>query len=554
MAKLIVTAAPPTSNGDLHLGHISGPYLSADVFTRVRRQLGDDVLCVSYSDDFQSYVQRKAFETGGGGSDLHERSAGLARTLGSRMAQSLASADIRYDIFMHSGDSPSLIPALRYFVDAADRQNLLTTAPQTVPFSDVHQVWGYEAFARGTCPNCGASTDTSQCESCAFPPSIPEMTDLRFVLDGSRLDMVKRDQIMLSIGTQHALLEDLFARMSCRPPLAKFGADILRSLPDTWAISRPGDWGPELPERPGQTLHTWFGGIAGYLAASMDWAIKKGKVNEWKHYWEDDKTEIVHFVGIDCAFSHTVVYPILLSSVGDGAQTSQVFTNQFLTLNGDGFSTSRGHAIWAGDFFSQVDSDAARLYLALVAPELEEADFDLAAFESFTNGVCYKILSNALSMVAKSRSNDGASGDSLTSDIAIMKLDSIRDNFLIATAVETFSMRGIANCVQDLLTLIYLSKADGLPQLLALYGCLAAALQPRFARSLREAIGVEPDWANDWLFERQVLQPTPMSAKAVAALGQVYIPHVNSHVIHSFGDIPSPSRHTSSEPAQTAAE
>lgn len=182
MAKLIVTAAPPTSNGDLHLGHISGPYLSADVFTRVRRQLGDDVLCVSYSDDFQSYVQRKAFEEGGGGSDLNERSAYLARTLGSRMAQSLASADIRYDIFMHSGDSPSLIPALQYFVDAADRRNLLTTSPQTVPYSGVHQVWGYEAFARGTCPNCGASTDTSQCEACAFPPSIPEMTDLRFVL------------------------------------------------------------------------------------------------------------------------------------------------------------------------------------------------------------------------------------------------------------------------------------------------------------------------------------------------------------------------------------
>lgn len=366
--------------------------------------------------------------------------------------------------------------------------------------------------------------------------------------------MVEQDQIMLNIGTHHAFLENLFEKMSCRPPLTKFAAEILPNLPDTWAISRPGDWGPELPERPGQTLHTWFGGIAGYLAASMDWAIRKGQVDAWKHYWADDNTEIVHFVGIDCAFSHAVVYPILLSSVGSGAQTAQVFTNQFLTLNGDGFSTSRGHAIWAGDFFSQVDSDAARLYLALVAPELEEADFDLAAFESFTNCVCYKILSNAVSMVATSQPNDGAPGDSLTSDIAMMKLDSIRDNFLIATAVETFSMRGIASCVQDLLTLIYLSKADGLPQLLALYGCLSAALQPRFARSLREAIGVEPDWANVWLFDRQPLRPTPVSAKAIAALVQVHIPHVNSHVIHSFGDNYAPSRPASSESAQTAAE
>jgi|GEM_PF-621188 len=554
MAKLIVTAAPPTSNGDLHLGHISGPYLGADVFTRVRRQFGDDVLCVSYSDDFQSYVQRKAFETDGGGEDLAERSADLAKALGKQMADSLASADIQYDMFMHSGSSPSLIPALQHFFSAAQSQDMLFISPQKAPYSDKHQVWGYEAFARGTCPNCGASTDTSQCETCAFPPSISDMEDLRFVLDGSPFRMIETDQILLRVGANRALLQDLFDRMNCRQPLGAFGDEILRKLPEDWAVSRPGDWGPELPDYPGQSLHTWFAGIAGYMAASMDWAAATGNAEAWKDYWNDQNTGIVHFVGIDCAFSHAVVYPIMLSCVEHGPKTKQIYTNQFLTLNGDGFSTSRGHAIWAGEFFSTVDTDAARLYLALVAPELEEADFDLTDFENFTNEVCGKILANAISMVVNTDATRVASGNGLTSELAMIKLDEIRRNYMAAASVEEFSMRGIASCIHDLLTLIHLSAVESLPQLLALYGCLSAPLQPGFSKRLRQALSVDAEWANAWLQEGRILSPTPMFPDDVSALNQVQIPRVEKSARLEFEEEIQKSKPADVANALTAAE
>lgn len=534
MAKLIVTAAPPTSNGDLHLGHMSGPYLGADVFARVRRQLGDSVLCVSYSDDFQSYVQRKAFEQTGDADNLDERSLQVARSFGSRMSQSLKSAGIEYDIFMHSSESSNLISALSKFFCAADQNNLLFKMNSDVPYSAIHGVWGYEAFARGTCPNCGASTDTSQCESCAFPPDITEMKDLKFALDGSKMELVQVEQIFLAVEAKKDYLSAQFSKMNCRPPLKDFGERLLNSSLKSWAVSRPGDWGPELPEHPGSSLHTWFAGISGYLAASMDWAEQTGVPDAWREYWESDDTDIVHFVGIDCAYSHAVVYPILLSCLKNGPSIREIYTNQFLTLNGHGFSTSRGLAIWASDFFAEVNTDAARYYLALKSPELEEADFNLQDFEATTNQFFGGILRTAINSIIQNPNPDVYQSDGLSSDIGLIKLADIREKYIEAASIGGFSMSGLAETLKKILTLIHLSQPKGLPQLLALYATLSHAIQPVFSQQLRSALSLPDNWEQHWLEEGAPLPPIPVPASVKQNLAAVTIPFVDPKVIEKL--------------------
>ena len=549
MAKLIVTAAPPTSNGDLHLGHISGPYLGADVFARVRRQLGDDVLCVSYSDDFQSYVQRKAFEETGEAGNLAERSQQVAQKFGKRMAESLGAAGIKYDLFMHSMESSNLIPALSSFYSAAEQSGLLVKRTVQAPFSSTHKVWGYEAFSRGTCPNCGASTDTSQCESCAFPPEIGNMNDLQCVLDGTPMDKEMVEQTFLRVGAKRKFLREQFSKKNPRDPLRSFFEKILESDLIDWAITRPGDWGPELPSHPGESLHTWFAGISGYLAASMDWARNSGDADGWKHYWNDADTDIVHFVGIDCAFSHAVVYPILLSCRADSPAVRQLYTNQFLTLNGLGFSTSRGLAIWAGEFFEVIDQDAVRYYLALKSPELSEADFNLRDFEETTNLLFGGTLWKALEKIANSSSGSTEISDGLCQDTSLIKLANIRADFLQASDIDNFSMSNIANCLQGLIVLIHLSNPQSLGQLLGLYAKLSQCLQPGLSRSLASALKLPDGWGDAWLLEGHPVEPLEVSDQVRSELRSIRIPSVDSGKIKEFEAFVSElaDRHTARE-------
>lgn len=484
MARLIVTAAPPTSNGDLHIGHLSGPYLGADVLARVRRQLGDDVLYVSYSDDYQDYVQRKAVETGSTPQDVARHYAGV-------IANTLAKANIVYDNFLRTLDNPLLEEALHTFYNAAKADGALHRRKAPVPYHEKGQLWGYEAFARGTCPNCGASTDTSQCEGCAFPPVIEDMHDLRCVLDGGPMARVEVEQIFLDMEKHRDLLKGIYANARFRPQLRAFCDQLLASELRPWAISRPHAWGPAVPDDPNASLHTWFGGICGYYAASREWAQRIGQPDKWRDYWEDPQCSIVHFIGFDCSFSHAVAYPSLLSHLPEAPRVRQILTNYFLNLEGQGFSTSRGLAIWANEFLDHVEADALRYYLALHAPENAEGDFNLADFQETVNRDLHQTFAEA-----KNKTGHGVARD--ISDLET-ELEPIRAAFAAASTIEGFSLNGMARSLQDLTAMIRRARPDEIRPLLAVYATMARALQPEFAEKLCRYLRLDPDWGSQWL-------------------------------------------------------
>ncbi|WP_170975964.1 class I tRNA ligase family protein [Rhizobium sp. FY34] len=511
MAKLIVTCAPPTSNGDLHLGHLAGPYLASDVFTRIRRLLGDDVHYVSYSDDYQSYVVRKA-------RGENRPPEAVARQYGPLMARTLAKARIEPDHFMHTlGLGDHYLETLSSFYLALKSAGTLFSQRTEVPFSQELQLWGYEAFARGTCPNCGDPTDTSQCEGCAMPPDLARMRDVRCIVDGQPMGWVEVNQLFLDVEKNRAVLQELYRRAPFRPALRDFTSLVLDEPILPWAISRPHDWGPRVPDDPAATLHTWFGGIAGYCAASQEWALKLGEEALFSKYWRDKETRLIHFVGIDCAYSHAVAYPIMLAHLPVAPTVGNIFTNQFLSLHGHDFSTSRGVAIWASEFLDNIESDSARFYLALRAPETTEQDFDLDEFRLTINDLLASRLMNAIASVRDGKNEEPLSGEAFQDEFG-GTLESLRQRFMKASSVESFSMNVQGAVLVDLIGLLDSTDPRQLRTVLSIYSLMATAIQPSLSSALAAFLRLPNKWGVAWLLNggsltvpssEQVGEPSP---------------------------------------------
>ncbi|SCX22972.1 Methionine-tRNA ligase [Agrobacterium sp. DSM 25558] len=523
MARLIVTCAPPTSNGDLHLGHLAGPYLASDVFTRTRRLFGDDVHYISYSDDYQSYVVRKALAQ-------QREPESVAREYGPLMGETLAKAHIKLDHFMHTlGLRDHYLEALRTFYFALRDRGALLRQRVTVPFSREHQLWGYEAFARGTCPSCGEQTDASQCEGCAMPPDLTRMRDVRCVIDGTAMEWTKVEQLFLNVEANREVLSELYGRAPFRPALRQFASALLGAPFLPWAISRPHDWGPRVPDDPAAILHTWFGGIAGYYAASREWANSQNDEGLFTKYWSDKETQLIHFVGIDCAYSHIVAYPILLAHLPVAPTVTNIVTNQFLSLHGNDFSTSRGIAIWANEFLDEIDVDAARLYLALRAPETTEQDFDLDDFRKIINEKFATALNQAIERLphAGTGNFDAAPVSTSVGDV----LQNLRQRFIDASAPATFSMNAQATLLVDLIDLMASVDPAQIRMLVSIYSVLARPIQPGFSGRLARYLGLADEWGSSWLVDGGDLPPAARSPLE----GQVpSIQPVASEVISKF--------------------
>ena len=251
MAYQIVTIAPPTPNGDLHLGHIAGPYQAADVYTRTQRLLGNHVVLLCYSDDYQSYLARKARELG------VERFA-LARENGNKISETLKRMDIALDWFHQTGHNEHFRRSVALFYRAAREGGVIYGKREDIPYFPAFDVWGYEAFGRGTCTHCSTPSDASQCEHCAYPPTLAAMRDIRCTLGESAVEWRPIEREFLRLNDFRGYLRTLYNGKPLRPYLREYIEQSL-ALPDLdWAITRPYEYGIDLDEPGRPNVHTWF--------------------------------------------------------------------------------------------------------------------------------------------------------------------------------------------------------------------------------------------------------------------------------------------------------
>ncbi len=478
MSEFLVTITPPTPNGDLHIGHIAGPFLAADVFTRAQRQRGHGCVLVSYSDDYQSYMLRRGLELGADPRHL----AGLNTK---RILRSLASVDIDVDNWMRAQDNAFFKTEVTRLFEAGVAKGVITEKETLEPWCPSCDVWGYEAFGRGECNYCGHDSDASQCEACAQAPDAAEMKGFHCKLCGGAHEWKPVKRQFLDLARFKGHLRELFRGMPLRRPMDGWVPAAIETLHD-WGVTRPGDAGLDLAVDGSCRIHTWFMGLAGYLAALREYEAVENRPGLADALLGNPDARIVHFLGYDCAFSHMLVYPALLSLLDDHRIQPRFVPNQFLKLDGLNLSTSRGHAIWVADFAARVEPDCIRLYLASIAPEEEEGDFRSDVFEVWRKAVFTDFIPALLAA--------GSATGGVVAPQDLAALEGLKRRLAVASELDGFSMREIAAVVLEAVELARVRLAEGgdVRPLAAFLAGATVPLTPDLGERIAAAFGFDP--------------------------------------------------------------
>jgi methionyl-tRNA synthetase len=364
---LFVFSTPPTPNGDLHLGHLSGPYLGADAFVRFQRMNGARAWHLTGSDDYQSYVLARA-------ATEHTTPDRVAAHWGEEIAATLALMDIHPDQYTVTSADPGYAEGLRGFFDALLASGAVTrrSLPSLADAETARYL--YEVDVTGTCPGCGAGTSGNICEECGEPNVVVDLVEPRSKISGS-VRATRTNQFALPlhefrdaveahhrVGRVPARLRELAGRIFDRPAL---------DLP----VSHPAPWGVNPQGVDDQVIWVWPEMSYGFLHGIAALGARLGET------WRADKPEpdwkIVHFFGYDNSFYHAVLYPVLYRLAFPGWEPDiDYHVNEFYLLEGEKFSTSRRHAVWGKDILSPETADAVRYYLARTRPEGRRTNFD----------------------------------------------------------------------------------------------------------------------------------------------------------------------------------
>ncbi|MEU5694662.1 class I tRNA ligase family protein [Actinosynnema sp. NPDC020468] len=379
----IVIAATPTSNGDLHVGHMAGPYLSGDVYARYLRATGRPVIYTTCTDDNQSYVVSTAHRRGTTPAELVETStAKIERTLAAMgtLMVGLPPIDERYERTV-----------LDYVTElhAAGRFRLRTVR---LPYAKNAGVYLYDGLVSGTCPVCMSGSSGGACENCGHPNNFDELLDPRYSVDPADPVVYRERQILvLPMEEYRERLSAYYASRTPRwRPHAKqlIGELLARPLPDV-PVTFPGTWGIKAPftETPDQILYPWIEAMPASIYSTW-WAANRlgrsgGAVDE--HWRAEQGAELVYFHGFDNVYHWGLVDLVMLLAHGDRYTTPEAnVCNEFYDLEGEKFSTSRNHLIWSADLLAEVPRDLVRFYLALTAPEFQRTNFSRDQLHSVT--------------------------------------------------------------------------------------------------------------------------------------------------------------------------
>jgi methionyl-tRNA synthetase len=367
----LVFSTPPTPNGDLHLGHLSGPYMAADVLTRCLRAADRQVRHVTGRDDNQSYVMTCAIREGRSAEATADYYDALIR-------DTWAKFGIVLDGYIEPSSTARYAEFVRYGINALRQAGLIVarSEPATI---DAEGHYLHEAFITGACPHCGASSDGNACEACGRPNACTDLLGATAKISGSQvhMEMVERFYFRLS-----AFSEDLaqYVKTANMPAhVAALSLDMIEDgLPDI-CISHPGPWGMDLSMDgfKGHKVYVWFEMAFGYLWGAVgrpEASAQEILAHAATIY--DGQTDIVHCYGFDNSYYHTLLFPAVHMALGLSPARTHV-VNELLDLDGQKFSTSRRHLIWGRDFVRAVPCDYARFAVMLNRPEALRENFEV---------------------------------------------------------------------------------------------------------------------------------------------------------------------------------
>jgi methionyl-tRNA synthetase len=339
---------------------------------------GREAIYLSGSDENQSYVVTKARQKGWTPRDTADRFA-------DRVEAAFAALAIEPTVFARPASSRYHTRFCQEFFARLLANGKIERRTTPTLHCESCKRYLFEAHVSGTCPHCGHGSDGSACEDCARPNDCIDLLDPRCNQCGATPTVVETERFFFPLSRYEGLLRAYLSSVAMSPHMRALCETMLTDgLPDI-AVSHLADWGIEVPVEgfSNQVIYVWFEMCPGYLAASQQAADRSDAFSSWEDIWKAPDTEIVQFFGFDNGYFHALLFPALLMAYDPQIRLPSVFvTNEFYLLDGQKFSSSREHAIWATDFAARQPADWVRFYLSLDRPECRRTNFTEVGYHS----------------------------------------------------------------------------------------------------------------------------------------------------------------------------
>lgn len=389
--RYTVTSALPYANGPVHIGHLAGVYIPADIYVRYLRSIGEDVLFIGGSDEHGVPITIRARKEGVTPQQIVNRYHEI-------MKKSFADFGISFDIYSRTSNKTHHETSSEFFTALFEKGVFIEKTTEQFYDEEAKQFLA-DRYITGICPHCSnEKAYGDQCENCGTSLNATDLINPKSVLSGNQPVKRKTKHWFLPLDKYETWLRQWILEAHKEWKTNVYGqckSWIDQGLQPR-AVTRDLDWGVKVPlkEAEGKVLYVWFDAPIGYISATKEWALEKNC--DWQKYWKSPDTKLVHFIGKDNIVFHCIVFPAMLHAEGSYILPENVPANEFLNLENDKISTSRNWAVWLHEYLEEFKNkqDVLRYVLTANAPETKDNDFTWKDFQAKNNNELVAIYGN----------------------------------------------------------------------------------------------------------------------------------------------------------------
>ena len=394
----MITAALPYANGPVHIGHLAGVYIPADVYARFQRRSGKEVAFICGSDEHGIPITIRAKKEGVTPQDIVDKYHGIIK-------KSFEDLGISFDEYSRTTSKIHHDVSQDFFKTLYNKEKFIEEVSEQY-FDEQANEFLADRYIVGTCPNCGNDNAYGdQCEKCGSTLSPSELINPKSMLSGNVPILKETKNWYLPLNEYEDFLNEWIIeghKDDWKPNVYGQVKSWLTDGLKPRAMTRDLNWGVPvpLPGADGKVLYVWFDAPIGYISFTQEWAEKNGK--DWKDYWQNENTDLVHFIGKDNIVFHCIIFPAMMKAHGDYIMPTNVPAFEFLNLENDKISTSRNWAVWAHEYVQEFpgQQDVLRYSLLSSAPETKDNNFTWKDFQTKNNSELVGIFGNFINRVA----------------------------------------------------------------------------------------------------------------------------------------------------------
>src|SRR5680860_1252106 len=395
--RYTITAALPYTNGPIHIGHLAGVYVPADIYARFLRMQGNDVAFVCGSDEHGVAIPMKAKKEGVSPQQIIDKYHAIIK-------KSFEDFGVSFDNYSRTSNKIHHKTASEFFTKLYEDGKFIEETTEQLYDAEANQFLA-DRFVTGTCPKCGnEEAYGDQCESCGTSLNANDLINPKSAITGAKPTMKETKHWFLPLDQYQDWLKEWILvghkkdwKTNVYGQVKSWIDDGLRAR----AVTRDLDWGIPVPLKnaKGKVLYVWFDAPIGYISSTKEWAEREGK--NWEDYWKDKDTKLVHFIGKDNIVFHCVIFPIMLKAEGSYILPENVPANEFLNLEGKKLSTSKNWAVWLHEYLQDFpgQQDVLRYVLTANAPETKDNDFTWKDFQVRNNNELVAVFGNFINRV-----------------------------------------------------------------------------------------------------------------------------------------------------------